>query len=230
MNKLAIFVCIILISGFVAGWGSKDAHSTAENLKISGEIVNGYRIIPIGETETNLRLNVYRGDYIKFKFDQSLETPVLSIPDLSIEKQLPSDVENAPYFKMKKAGTFAFTLGKVSGDITVHDYRQSNYREFTSQKAAEFIQSEKPLILDVRTPREYNAGHLKDAVLIPVQVLHNNLGKLSEYKDKDILIYCATGNRSTVASRILIENGFKRITNMRYGIVDWNAKKYPVIR
>ena len=104
MKKISILVCIILISGFVAGWAPKVAHATAENLKISGEIVNGYRVISIGENETNIRLNVYRGDYIKFEFDESFEAPVLSIPDLLIEKQLPPDIENAPYFKMKKAG------------------------------------------------------------------------------------------------------------------------------
>jgi rhodanese-related sulfurtransferase len=212
------------------GCAPEEAHTTETNQEISGEVVNGYRVIPIRDTGESMRLSVYRGDYIKFKFDKAFQDPILSIPARSINKNLPYDFEKAPYFKMKKAGTFAFTLGKVKGDITVNDYRQSNYREVTSQVASEFIKTDKPFILDVRTPGEYERGHLKDAVLIPVQVLHKQLAKLSDYKNKDILIYCATGNRSTVASRILIENGFKQVTNMRYGIVDWSAKQYPVIQ
>jgi rhodanese-related sulfurtransferase len=230
MKSKSFLLFIILITCLLAGYGLQEAYATTANQEISGEIIDGFRVIPIRGTENNIRLKVYRGDYIKFKFDQSLKAPVFSVPELSIDKQLPQAFENAPYFKMKKEGTFAFTLGNVKGDITVVEYRQSNYRAITAQEADEFIKSDKPLILDVRTPGEYKTGHLKDAVLIPVQVLHQHLDKLSDYKDKEILVYCATGNRSTVASRILIENGFKRIANMRYGIADWSANKYPIVK
>ena len=225
-----IIILFIVISGFMASCSPEDAHTTVANQEISGDVVNGYRIIPIPNAEKNIQLNVYRGDYIKFKLNESFKDTTLSIPDLAINEKISNNLKDAPFFKMKKAGTFTFTLGEVIGAITVHDYQQSNYREFTSQEAAEFLKSDRPLILDVRTPGEYERGHLKDAVLIPVQVLHNHLSRLSDFKDKDILVYCATGNRSTVASKMLIDNGFTRITNMRHGIVDWSAKKYPVTR
>lgn len=50
-----------------------------------------------------------------------------------------------------------------------------------------------------------------------MQVLDRNLSVLSEYKDTPVLLYCATGNRSTVAAKILIDNGFKRIFNLKKG-------------
>ena len=230
MKSKSFLIFVILITCLLAGYGPQEAYSTAANQEISGDIIDGYRVIPIRGSENNIRLKVYRGDYIKIKFDPSLKAPVFSVPELSIDKQLPQAFENAPYFKMKKEGTFAFTLGNIKGDITVVEYSQSNYRAVTSEEAAEFIRSDNPIVLDVRTPGEYQRGHLKDAVLIPVQVLHQNLDKLNEYKDKEILVYCATGNRSTVASKILIENGFKRISNMRYGIADWSAKNYPIVK
>jgi rhodanese-related sulfurtransferase len=65
-------------------------------------------------------------------------------------------------------------------------------------------------------------------MLIPVQELQTRLKELSAYKHTDILIYCATGNRSTVASKILIDHGFKRIINMRYGIAQWRHNKYLI--
>jgi rhodanese-related sulfurtransferase len=67
-------------------------------------------------------------------------------------------------------------------------------------------------------------------VLLPVQQLQGRLGDLAAYKDREILVYCATGNRSTVASKILIDNGFKQIVNMRHGIYDWAKKNFPVTR
>lgn len=45
-----------------------------------------------------------------------------------------------------------------------------------------------------------------------------------------ILVYCATGNRSTVAAKILIDNGFKRIFNLRQGISGWERDKHPVVQ
>jgi len=82
----------------------------------------------------------------------------------------------------------------------------------------------------VRTPGEYSRGHLKDSVLIPVQQLQARWQEIAGYKNKDVLIYCATGNRSTVAAKILIDNGFKRIFNLRQGISGWEREKLPVIQ
>ena len=131
---------------------------------------------------------------------------------------------------MKIPGTFAFSLGDVDGNLTVINYHQTSYREVSSNEAAELIQNEQPIILDVRTPNEYKRGHLHQSILIPVQELQNRYKELGTRKDREILIYCATGNRSTVASKILIDNGFKHIVNMRGGIYNWSKKNYPVTR
>jgi rhodanese-related sulfurtransferase len=84
-----------------------------------------------------------------------------------------------------------------------------------------------PFVLGVRTPGGYSRGHLKDSILIPLQQLQTRWQEIAGYKDRDVLIYCATGNRSTVAAKILIDNGFKRIVNLRQGISGWEREKYP---
>lgn len=173
---------------------------------------------------------MYRGDYIKFAFDKSLKDPLLKIPALSIEQLLPENLAEAPYFKMKATGAYEFSLGHSTGVIKVVEYRQPSYTEVSSEKAAELIKKIDPLILDVRTPTEHRQGHLENSVLIPVQELQLRLKELAPYKDRDILIYCATGNRSTVASKILIDNNFKQIINLRYGIYEWHMKKFPIVR
>jgi rhodanese-related sulfurtransferase len=131
---------------------------------------------------------------------------------------------------MKKPGTFAFLMGDIDGRLTVINYRQASYREVSSREAADLIKNEGPLILDVRTQNEHNRGRLNNSVLIPVQELQSRYNELGNHIDREILIYCATGNRSTVASKILIDSGFKHIVNMRGGIHDWSKKNYPVTR
>jgi rhodanese-related sulfurtransferase len=227
-------ILLVIISVFFFAYSASCSEKIETNFKtappVSGTVVNGYRILDVQPAPGVVDLKVYRGDYVKFKFDPSDMDPFLSIPGLTIQKRLSSNPAEAPYFKMKTPGTFAFSLGDVAGNLTVINYHQTSYREVTSNEAAELIQNEQPIILDVRTPNEYKRGHLHKSVLIPVQELQNRFKELGTDKDREILIYCATGNRSTVASKILIDSGFKHIVNMRGGIYDWSKKNYPVAR
>jgi len=229
MQKLKV---IIILTGFfiLAGLSGAVSDTGIENEPASGILVQGYRILPIEPTVDDVNLVVYRGDYIIFDFKNTVGDPILKIPDLSVNQELPMGLDGAPYFKMKTMGRFRFSLGGVAGHIQVIEYKQPQYKEVDAGEAAEILQNLGPLLLDVRTPAEFNNGHIKNAILIPVQELQKRVGELSEYKHHDILIYCATGNRSTVASKILIDNGFKRIINMRYGIYGWSKNQYPVTK
>jgi rhodanese-related sulfurtransferase len=230
-NKLFLTAIAVL-----TGWSmivfSPPSNASQDHGDVSGSLVGGYRILSIGKPPEGLplALTVYRGDYIKFDFDDSISEPVLSVPALSIQERLPGTISEAPYFKMKTSGVFPFTLGELKGTITVVDFRQANYVEVSSREGSDLIQNIKPFVLDVRTEAEFKSGHLENAVLMPVQQLQARLKELEAYKDQNILIYCATGNRSTVASKIMIDSGFKRIYNMRYGISQWGRDNFPIVR
>ena len=229
--KRTLFKTICLLGAFVAVSAvCLAAGSGNPGRTVSGKVMNGIRILPVPNTDNPVILVVYRGDYIKFEADPSLDELSLVIPELEIRTKLTRDITAAPYFKMKQTGSFAFTLGKVAGQIWVIEYVQEKYTEVTASQARHIIDTRDPLVLDVRTPAEYKRGHLENAVLLPVQVLQQNLGRLAAYKDQDILIYCATGNRSTVASKILIDDGFNRIINLRHGIVDWYRHNLPIVQ
>lgn len=194
----------------------------------SGFLQDGLRVIPIMTSAEQIHLTVYRGDYIKFQPDPSLGSLVLSIPELDIRQALPADFQAAPFFKMTATGTFAFSLGPVTGTLSVIPYQEERYRELTTEQAREFIKTDQPLILDVRTTQEYAAGHLPGAVHIPLHQLEKRYSEVAQFRDRPVLIYCATGNRSTVAAKILIDKGFERISNLRHGIADWVRKNHPV--
>ncbi len=66
-------------------------------------------------------------------------------------------------------------------------------------------------IIDVRTPAEYNGGHIKGSKNIPLQSLNQNLGKIK--KDKPIITCCASGARSAAAKSILQNSGFTEVYN-----------------
>ncbi len=84
------------------------------------------------------------------------------------------------------------------------------------------------MLLDVRTPQEYAAGHIKGAKLIPVDELERHLAELP--KDRQIYVYCHSGRRSARAAKLLAAHGFTRVENMLGGIVAWKDAGYPVVR
>lgn len=71
-------------------------------------------------------------------------------------------------------------------------------------------------VLDVRTPGEFAGGHLPRARNVPVSELASRLREIEKQvggKDRPIVVYCRSGNRSALAERILKENGFSVVVN-----------------
>jgi len=84
------------------------------------------------------------------------------------------------------------------------------------------------VMLDVRTVEEYNQGHIKDAVLIPIQVLEERLSEVP--KDKQVYLYCHSGTRSARAAKMLAKHGFTNIENVLGGFEAWKHAGYPVVK
>lgn len=66
-------------------------------------------------------------------------------------------------------------------------------------------------LVDVRSPNEFSAGSVKDAVNIPVNMINKQLQKFKN--KKHIIVFCRSGARSAQAKSILIKNGIEAVTN-----------------
>ena len=84
-------------------------------------------------------------------------------------------------------------------------------------------------LLDVRSPKEFQSGHLTGATLIPLGKLEESLDKLAPLKGKTILVYCRSGMRSIAASRILQKHGFHPV-NIKGGIIGLSAARAEIAR
>jgi rhodanese-related sulfurtransferase len=99
----------------------------------------------------------------------------------------------------------------------------------TAAEAREKILNSRPVILDVRSAKEYATGHLEEAKLIPVSELGGRLDELSDLKNQEIIVYCHSGNRSRTAAAILAKNGFSRIFDLQGGITEWTRTGNKIV-
>ena len=82
-------------------------------------------------------------------------------------------------------------------------------------------------VLDVREAAEFNAGHIQGATLIPLGELKARLNKLPQ--DREIICVCASGSRSSAATRQLIGAGYNAV-NLSGGMGAWQRAGLPVKR
>ena len=83
-------------------------------------------------------------------------------------------------------------------------------------------------LLDVRTPHEWDEGHLPGARYLFLGDLPQKLRALSP--DKPVVIYCASGYRSSLAASLLQANGFHKVQNVPGSYSAWTAAEFPVVK
>lgn len=97
---------------------------------------------------------------------------------------------------------------------------ENKYNKITAEEAKEIINSQEVIILDVRTPAEYEEGHIEGALLIPDYEIKNLADSKLPDKDEKILVYCRSGNRSKSAAKVLADMGYTNIYEFG-GIMGW---------
>jgi rhodanese-related sulfurtransferase len=86
------------------------------------------------------------------------------------------------------------------------------------------------VVLDIRTPPEFAAGHIEGAVMLDYysRDFVDRLKKLD--RQQTYLIYCRSGNRTGKSLAILEKLGFSRVYHLETGLIGWMKKSYPLVR
>lgn len=95
-------------------------------------------------------------------------------------------------------------------------------------EATLLINREDAHIVDVREVDEFAGGHLPEAKNIPVSKLADRVAELEKFKDKPIILCCASGMRSGKASNELKKQGFNKLYSLAGGVDAWVGAGYPV--
>jgi rhodanese-related sulfurtransferase/glyoxylase-like metal-dependent hydrolase (beta-lactamase superfamily II) len=100
-------------------------------------------------------------------------------------------------------------------------------RVMAPEVAADLANPAPPLLLDVRTPREWAERHIDGSRNVPLSRLRDQLHEIP--RDHPIVVHCAGGYRSSIAASLLQQQGITRIVEMTGGLAAWDAASLPVI-
>lgn len=111
---------------------------------------------------------------------------------------------------------------------SVFGNRFRGIKEVDSAAALQLINHKNAVVLDVREPSEYAAGHVLNSKLIPLGKLKERMGELEKYKEQPIVVVCRSGNRSGTACFLLGKQGFVQAYNLAGGMQAWQKNNLPV--
>lgn len=130
------------------------------------------------------------------------------------------------------AGTLILGISFAScqNQVTGRNSKQINATITVDEFDKKLSETKDVQLVDVRTPEEYQEGHLKNAVNYNLNgsAFESELSKLD--KTKPVMVYCLAGGRSAEAAEILEKKGFTEVYNMQGGIIKWNAANKPTDR
>jgi rhodanese-related sulfurtransferase len=90
------------------------------------------------------------------------------------------------------------------------------------------LQNQGALVLDIRKPDEFEAGHIAGARQMSSDQILTAKDHLKKHKDKPVVVYCSTGSLGAAAVRQLNEQGFTKTFNLRGGLAAWRTDNLPV--
>ncbi|HEY5682667.1 MAG TPA: rhodanese-like domain-containing protein [Sulfuricaulis sp.] len=130
-------------------------------------------------------------------------------------------VEN--WYLFVALGVILFLL--LSGPISQQMYGIKNAN---AAQTVQLLNRENGVVVDVCEPKEFSAGHIPNAVNLPLSPLKNRLPDLQKYKDKPIIVSCRSGNRSLKGAVILRKHGFATVYTLAGGLLGWERDNLPV--
>jgi len=103
----------------------------------------------------------------------------------------------------------------------------ASFRTISPLEAKSLIETRRDLLLvDVRSPEEFQGGSLPGATLIPFWDFAK--GRFDLPKDKPILLVCAVGGRSLACGQMLASKGYKEVYNLKGGLEAWAEQRVPL--
>jgi len=108
--------------------------------------------------------------------------------------------------------------------------RFSSVHEVGALRATQLINRQNAVMLDLREGKDYDGGHVPNAVHIPLSQLAGRASELSKFTSRPLIAYCDRGNQSHGAGSALSKLGFAEVYTLQGGVRAWVAAGLPVAK
>ncbi|MDD3017519.1 MAG: rhodanese-like domain-containing protein [Comamonas sp.] len=126
---------------------------------------------------------------------------------------------------------YLFTLALVSGiALALPALRRAGGGSLSPQNAVQRINREKAVVIDVREPAEFAAGHITNAKNVPLAQIEERLPQVVKNKALPVILVCATSPRAVRAQVLARKLGYDQAEALAGGLQAWRAAGLPVVK
>lgn len=103
-------------------------------------------------------------------------------------------------------------------------------RSVSPQQLVDMVNREDAVVVDVRERKEYQAGHIVDALNIPSASLESRIDELKKYRERPIVVVCKMGQNAGTSGALLRKQGFENVAKLSGGMAEWRNQNLPVVK
>ncbi len=111
---------------------------------------------------------------------------------------------------------------------TVLKEQSSQLKTINSDQLTRLVNQQNAQVVDTRAAENFTAGHIVNAVNIPMAEFDQAEKKLAKHKNKPVVVYCQVGRTSMKACQQLEKQGFEQVFNLKGGLNAWVNDKLPL--
>jgi rhodanese-related sulfurtransferase len=143
---------------------------------------------------------------------------------------LPARNQKEKVVEFVQANIMWVGLAVISGGLLLWQLVTGNMggASVSPMEATLLLNREEAIVIDVREPAEWSAGHIANARHIVLNQIATRLTEIEKFKTRPLIVCCASGNRSASACSTLRKAGFEKVFNLAGGINAWNEANLPV--
>lgn len=121
-------------------------------------------------------------------------------------------------------------VNKIRHLVIYNTKRLNRDYDNISLEKLEELESKGSIIIDVRSPQEFEEGHIEGAISIPEYELKNRVRNEIVNLEEPIIVYCSTGHRSKRAQELLEQMGYKEVYNLENGWQNYWDFKFSMLK
>ncbi len=169
-------------------------------------------------------VNKTREEFIELM--NNLNLPMPKLIDKAVPANLYCGIDEEEALQMANSDGFTSPENERRGVQGIINQAKKEVKTLDVKAAENLIREKSPIIIDVREPHEYNSGHLENAINIPRGDITEKIDTIlsDENKNSQVLIYCASGNRSALAASAIKNKGFTNVISMTGGYIQWKRE------